>query len=192
MNITKEILIGLIEFYNKDRALERIVKRHLITMFTVEEIQKLNSSFYALNTNLNGSIELNELQEGLKFIRAFISNIELEKAINLAGGKICYSDFLASNVNLKKFNSKSFINEVFKYFDYDQNGYIDEKDLDNYYSRKGKKVNDIATLKNVITEVCESLDLADKTKINLENNLNYFFHSFHSFLFFFLFYQFFS
>ncbi|MCQ2817552.1 MAG: serine/threonine-protein kinase [archaeon] len=166
--INKTILNNLVDFYNKSNSLERIVKRHLTNLFSDTELQKLNLSFYALNIKLNGTIDLEELEFGFQFCKIRADVFSLEEAMKKAGGKICYSDFLASNVCLKKYNNKVIINEVFKYFDSDSNGYLDEKDLDSYYLRRGKKINDINTLKSIITESCEALKLSDKNKINFD------------------------
>lgn len=162
------ILQGILDFYNNNTQIERLVKRHMIYMLTQEQISELDLSFYAINTNLNGTINVDELIDAYKFLKIEADLDNINKAIKLAGGSICYTDFLASNVNLKKYNTKQTINEVFKYFDCDGNLFIDEKDLENYYFRKGKKALETATLTSYISEYCRFFDLKEKNKINID------------------------
>ena len=79
--INQTILFNILDFFNKDNDLERIIKRHLINLFSEPELEKLNKSFYALNISLNGVIELGELVEAFKYCRIGVELAALEAAV---------------------------------------------------------------------------------------------------------------
>jgi calcium-dependent protein kinase len=84
-------------------------------------------------------------------------------------GKINYSEFLIGSMNEKSFLDQGKLTMAFKYFDVDDNGYIDSNDLKNVLLRSGKDVLNTEELENIILEVSQN-----KGKINFQEFLKMF------------------
>ena len=150
--------------------LKQMVLKFLINTLSYKELKSLQNEFAAIDLNNNGNISKNELEFAFKTANVDITNEELDKIFQEHEGGIGYSDFIASSLNHKKFIDKQKLAEAFKYFDVDNNGYIDLKDINNYLLRSGKQLKCNEDVKMIIDEVINDSNGDDNNKDGVSFN----------------------
>ena len=129
---------------------------------------KIKKAFNKLDVNKNGSIEIEELftyykkifpgigKEKIVKMRKFIESADLNN-----NGKIEYSEFLTIlNVIRAEFDDK-FLREIFDYYDYEKNGFIEAKDLKELF--EDTNISD-----QQIHQILDEVDKNEDRKIGFE------------------------
>ena len=129
---------------------------------------KIKKAFNKLDVNKNGSIEIEELftyykkifpgigKEKIMKMRKFIESADLNN-----NGKIEYSEFLTIlNVIRAEFDDK-FLREIFDYYDYEKNGFIEAKDFKELF--EDTNISD-----QQIHQILDEVDKNEDRKIGFE------------------------
>jgi calcium-dependent protein kinase len=129
---------------------------------------KIKKAFNKLDVNKDGSIEIEELftyykkifpgigKEKLVKMRKFIESADLNN-----NGKIEYSEFLTIlNVIRAEFDDK-FLREIFDYYDYEKNGFIEAKDFKELF--EDTNISD-----QQIHQILDEVDKNEDRKIGFE------------------------
>ena len=129
---------------------------------------KIKKAFNKLDVNKDGSIEIEELftyykklfpgigKEKIMKMRKFIESADLNN-----NGKIEYSEFLTIlNVIRAEFDDK-FLREIFDYYDYEKNGFIEAKDLKELF--EDTNISD-----QQIHQILDEVDKNEDRKIGFE------------------------
>jgi calcium-dependent protein kinase len=144
-----------------------------VNTISPNELNKLRTSFVAIDTHNTGTIEIEEFEAAFKIAGIKISNEEIQKAfinIDLAkNGKINYTEFLAASIDQKSFLVKEDLTSAFNFFDVDNDGVIDSKDLKKAFLKSGKDIRNAEEFQKMIQEVNH-----DKDKISLNEFLKIF------------------
>lgn len=152
-HVTSEVLENLKNF-SHGVYLKKMVLRFLINSLSSSELKRLQASFSAIDLNNNGSVSKSELQTAFKNAKIEISEEEMDKIFG-DGEKdnISYSDFIAASIDQKELVDRQKLTEAFKYFDVDNNGYIDSKDINDALLRVGKQMKENEDIISIIEEV---------------------------------------
>ena len=129
---------------------------------------KIKKAFNKLDVNKDGSIEIEELftyykkifpgigKEKIVKMRKFIESADLNN-----NGKIEYSEFLTIlNVVRTEFDDK-FLREIFDYYDYEKNGFIEAKDFKELF--EDTNISD-----QQIHQILDEVDKNEDRKIGFE------------------------
>jgi calcium-dependent protein kinase len=169
-NLDSELLCNL-KGFNSPNKFKKMVLKFLVNQLSQKDMKKLRQTFYAMDIDQYGQINLSELENAFKMANITVSEDELKKIIEIAdreNGVLDYSEFLVACINQKKFIDKEKLTSAFKYFDIDGSGYIDASDLKNALLRSGKKILNTEDIEAMIEEA------AHKEKISLEEFLSLF------------------
>ena len=100
----------------------------LIKHLSNEEIKSLRSEFEKMDTDNSGFLEYNELRDALKQFNIKMKSEEIDSMINELdfhdNHKVNYTEFLAAQIDLKKFLTMDRLNAIFTTFDTDGSGKI--------------------------------------------------------------------
>ena len=134
--------------------LRRSILSYMVSKKLYDENQsKIRKVFNELDVNHDGSIEISELfkqyrkyfpgtpKEQWKKIQLFIESADVNK-----NGKIEYSEFLTAMTLQSRELSEKTLREIFDYFDYSKNGYIDAMDIKELFENTDitdKQIHDI-------------------------------------------------
>ena len=133
-----------------------------------ENDSKIRKAFNKLDINKNGSIEIEELFEYYKKIfpgtgkeqylkmRKFIEKADLNN-----NGKIEYSEFLTIMTAIRNEFDDTFLKEIFDYYDYQKNGYIEASDFKELF--EDTNISD-----QQIHQILDEVDKNNDRKINFE------------------------
>ena len=172
IKLCKDIFYNLKNFSSKGRFKKLVLKLFLVNFLTSTEMKKLRESFQALDLSNEGTINMNGFEiacknAGMKINDEDLKNIFKKNCNEI--GEINYSEFLIGSMNEKSFLDFDKLSLAFKYFDFDENGYIDCKDLRNVLLRSGKDILHTEELESIIKEVSEN-----KGQINFNEFLKMF------------------
>ena len=133
-----------------------------------ENNQKIVQLFNTLDVNHDGAIEVDELfkayrkyfpgtpKQQWKSIEKFIESVDINK-----NGKIEYSEFLTAMTLQNQEYSEKTLREIFDYYDYTKNGYIDARDLKELFEH-----TDITDKE--IHDMLDEVDKNEDRKISFE------------------------
>lgn len=150
--VSQEALENL-KNYSRGAYFKKMVLKFLINSLSSKELKRLQTAFNAIDLNNNGNISKNELELAFKNANIEINPEEVDKIFDEHEGDIGYSDFIACSIDQKEFLDKQKLTEAFKYFDVDNNGYIDSKDINNALLRIGKQLKGNEDIASIIEEV---------------------------------------
>ena len=134
--------------FHSKKKLRQAVLTFLAARATDEEISEQTKLFHELDGNNDGYITLKELNKGLQDsyapeeIQAIMDSVDTDK-----NGAINFNEFIAATLEPKVTKDMSRIEQAFKFFDHDNNGFIDASELKNILSDKST-VHHMAT-KNI-------------------------------------------
>ena len=134
--------------------LRRSILSYIVSKKLYDENQsKIRKVFNELDVNHDGSIEISELfkqyrkyfpgtpKEQWKKIQLFIESADVNK-----NGKIEYSEFLTATTLQSRELSEKTLREIFDYYDYSKNGYIEAMDIKELFENTDitdKQIHDI-------------------------------------------------
>jgi calcium-dependent protein kinase len=122
--------ISRLKNFNKKKKLRQTVLTFLASRASDEEIQKQTLYFHHLDSNNDGYITLKELNKGLQDnytpaeIKEIMDSVDTDK-----NGAINFNEFIAATLEPSITKDLSRIEQAFKFFDNDSNGYIDVNEL---------------------------------------------------------------
>ncbi|CAO2149482.1 unnamed protein product [Urochloa humidicola] len=115
--------------------------------------------FNNLDTDRSGTIEVEELKEGLRKLGSNISEAEVQKLMEAVdvdrSGSIDYTEFLTAMMDKHKLENEEGLLRAFQYFDKDNNGYITRDELEQAMARY--RIGE-ASIIQVLAEVDEDKD----------------------------------
>ena len=160
----KYIACEFIRNYKYFEEFGKEVMNEIFNLIENEEIKELNDIFKILDINNDGWIDLYDLR-GIKNLDTKIY-FQIDKIISQKNNKslINYSEFIFSFIDSKIYFNKKFIFKCFQKFDLDNDGFITGKDLEEYFSRKGRKLKNENILKFI-----DQGDFDCKRQISPEN-----------------------
>ena len=145
LHLDDSVLSSLRRFRGSSRlktaALTIIAKR-----MTVQNVKGIATTFAAMDTSSNGTIEVEELEAALKSAGFTLTKQEVNDImthVDLEGtGKIRFSDFIVASLASKSMLSEETIRKTFTIFDTTNSGVIDKKSLQEALARTGRVVSD--------------------------------------------------
>ncbi len=145
-----------------------------------EEIHMLRDQFQSMDLNGQGYITMEELTQAYRRNNILMNDIEIKdivSQIDKSDNKMLnYSEFLIAAMDQKFLIEKENLIKVFNYFDEDNSGYIDKKNLKSLLQRtmhnKKNFIGDDDFL-DIIGEVAKK-DEGESDKIYLKDFLNFF------------------
>ena len=169
--LNNEILQNLKKFVkNKNSNFKKIVMDYFVNNMSSNELKNLTKAFNDLDTNQSGHINLNELKNAFTNANISLNQNEIKTFLeNNYDEKIDYNEFLSMAMNTKKNLDKDKLINAFKYFDIDDSGEIDKKDIKNVLLRSGKDMDD-----NDILEIIKDVTNSGEEKISLNKFLELF------------------
>merc|ERR1719235_2403567 len=107
--------------------LKKVALTMIANQLDEADIEKLKETFHLLDSNKDGTLTMDEIQEGMK-----AHNISLPEDLTLSmkavdtdgSGKIEYTEFLAATVDAKLYMKKELLWSAFRQFDKDGDGFI--------------------------------------------------------------------
>lgn len=114
----------------------------LIKHLDSQQLQTLRGEFERIDTDNSGFLEYKELKHALGKYGGEMSTQEIDSMIHeldfSENHKINYTEFLAAQVELKKFLTNDRLHSIFSAFDVDGCGVITQKDLKEAFTKFGK------------------------------------------------------
>lgn len=108
----------------------------------VRRTEDASSTFAAMDTSSNGTIDVEELEAALSNAGFALSQVEIQAImsnLDLSGtGQIKYSDFLAATLACKSVLSEATLRKTFSLFDTENSGYITRTSLQEAMLRTGR------------------------------------------------------
>ncbi|CAD8150941.1 unnamed protein product [Paramecium pentaurelia] len=135
--INKKVLDNLSKFQATSEFRTAIVQYIVSQMTNHKEIEDLQNTFQCLDINRDGVISKEELIEGYKKIIKSQEQAEqqaeriLEEIDKNLSGQIDYSEFIMASINQSKIISQKKIEQAFRIFDLDGDGYITKQELED-------------------------------------------------------------
>jgi calcium-dependent protein kinase len=169
-HVDPEILVKLKTFQHPNKF-KKLVLKFLVNNIGQSELKKLRASFIAIDTHNSGFIDYEELEVAFKNAGISFSNDQLHGIFKNGecNGKIDYSEFLAASLDQKSFLFKEKLIKAFKFFDVNNDGEIDSKDLKKALLKSGKSITNTEEFKKMILEINH-----EREKISLRKFINIF------------------
>jgi calcium-dependent protein kinase len=127
-----EMLSRLVTYRNMSRF-EKTVLMMVAHQADMQLVEELKEEFIRLDTQADGSLTMAELKVGLDKCGTKVSQAELRKSfdsvdLNL-NQKIDYSEWLSATIAPSSLNVDAAMEELFQFFDHDQNGKVEMSEL---------------------------------------------------------------
>ena len=177
------ILQNLRLFEKPKNLLKSFIYDNFIKLIlTPNEINLLRDQFQYMDLNGEGYINMEDLTQAYKRANIEINENEINDIIhnvdNHNNKKLNYSEFLIAAVDEKKIIEKENLIKVFNYFDEDNSGFIDKKNLKSLLQRTVKSKMNIYSdeqFLGIISEVSKKNGDSERTdKIYLKEFLGFF------------------
>lgn len=157
--LCSKVLNNLRKFDSKHKF-NNLILYHIVRNLKPSETKKLKEAFYAIDIDHTGHISKQELEKAYQMAGIEITSDEIDNIINKLSkekdnGMIDYSLFLMAAMDQEEIVTKERLKQVFDYFDFNKDGYIDEKDLKQVFLRSGVKLECDSAYSFIISEVSE-------------------------------------
>ncbi|CAK91481.1 unnamed protein product (macronuclear) [Paramecium tetraurelia] len=135
--INKKVLDNLSQFQATSEFRTAIVQYIISQMTNHKEIEDLQHTFQSLDVNRDGVLSKEELIQGYKRIMKNQEQAEqqaeriLEEIDKNFSGQIDYSEFIMASINQSKILSQKKIEQAFRIFDLDGDGYITKQEVED-------------------------------------------------------------
>ena len=141
------ILSNMKSFSTKNKMQKAIYLFLVNNMASKEEKAKLLETFKALDTNNDGVLSREELQNGFEKINNALTEADMDvlmkKIDNNKSNEIDYSEFVAAAIDRKKFLTDKKMLNCFNLFDKDNNGTISMAEFKMVFNQTGKEDGDV-------------------------------------------------
>lgn len=133
-NSSQKVAIDLSQLrsFGKMQQVQKAAMSCIATQLSGSQIEGLKKTFMSMDTNMDGTLSMAELEVGLKQTDLDLPKDMLEtmKLLDTDGsGAIDYTEFLAATLNKKYLSQEDTVWAAFKQFDRDGSGAIDRKEL---------------------------------------------------------------
>jgi len=176
--IDKQILIRLRSYTAPTSKLQHFIEHNFINLlYEEEDIKLLRHQFQNMDLNGHGLISKEELKAAYAKVNLFLEDEEIQQIIGRIDKRknnmLDYSEFLIAAGKDSKVIDKKNIIKIFNYFDEDNTGHIDVKNLKSLLLRTMKydKMPHDDEFQEIIKEVVNE---EHKSVITLSDFLNYF------------------
>ena len=161
-------LMKNIRTFNVKNKMQQAIYFFLVkNIASKEEKANLLSTFKALDTNNDGVISREELQEGFKKTNNALTEADMNELMKQIdknkSNEIDYSEFVAAAIDRKKLLSEDKVKTCFKMFDKDQNGTISLNELKMVFNPAGREANN-----NTWDELMQQVDTDGDKEIDFE------------------------
>ena len=161
------LLIERLVRFQDCSKLRKTILSFLAAKASDEDMKDEIEFFNQIDTNRDGYITLKELKSGIKkyssynkkTVQAIMNNIDTDH-----NGAISFNEFLAAVISDSISKDYSKISKAFKFFDKDNNGKIEDKELKEALT--GSEFRHIET--KIFTDVLKECSENDKGEINLK------------------------
>ena len=172
--IEPSIFIAL-KNYKPCNILKKLVYKYIINSMGHAELKKYKNALFAFDISHNGYVDLTELNKVFELLKNDISEEQIKKLMNASEGKkyLNYTEFIMCCLNLKEVLKIDKLESAFRYFDINNDGYIDASDIKKDMLRFGKKIINDDDVKKIIKEVekNEKYCISKKDFFNCFNNI---------------------
>ena len=172
--IEPSIFIAL-KNYKPCNILKKLVYKYIINSMGHAELKKYKNALFAFDISHNGYVDLTELNKVFELLKKDISEEQIKKLMNASEGKkyLNYTEFIMCCLNLKEVLKIDKLESAFRYFDINNDGYIDASDIKKDMLRFGKKIINDDDVKKIIKEVekNEKYCISKKDFFNCFNNI---------------------
>ncbi|CAL4983717.1 unnamed protein product [Urochloa decumbens] len=131
-------LLSRMKQFKAMNKLKQIALKVIAENLSPEETKGLKQMFNNLDTDKSGTIEVEELKEGLRKLGSKIS-AEVQKLMEAVdvdrSGSIDCTEFLTAMMDKHKLENEEGLLRAFQYFDKDNNGYITRDELEQAMAR---------------------------------------------------------
>ncbi|XP_022972167.1 calcium-dependent protein kinase 24 [Cucurbita maxima] len=107
----------------------RVVADHL----SDEQMDGIRRMFHMMDTDKNGDLTFEELKNGLHMIGHSLSDPDVQMLMEAAdmdgNGTLSCEEFATMSIHLRKMSTDELLTQAFRFFDKDQNGYIEYDEL---------------------------------------------------------------
>ncbi|CAN6372692.1 unnamed protein product [Urochloa humidicola] len=132
-------LLSRMKQFKAMNKLKQLALKVIAENLSPEETKGLKQMFNNLDTDKSGTIEVEELKEGLRKLGSKISEAEVQKLMEAVdvdrSGSIDYTEFLTAVMDKHKLENEEGLLRAFQYFDKDNNGYITRDELEQAMAR---------------------------------------------------------
>jgi calcium-dependent protein kinase len=154
------VLSNLKKFNVRTKMQEAIFFFIINNMIGRDEKKELMETFRSLDTNQDGVLSKMELINGLKKVKQFIDEEEVDSLMDRMDGnkdrKINYTEFVGAAIDKKKLLSDERMNDCFRIFDKDKSGKISIAELKEMF--QGKNIVDEAVWIKMVSDVDKNGD----------------------------------
>ena len=159
-SFTLRSLVNMKKFH-AERKLQQAALTYIVNnLLSKKEKKNLLEIFQSFDTNKDGVLSKREILNGYKAIMPFDdATKEVEKIMNTVdldgNGTIDYNEFVLATINKKKLLDKEKLEQTFKMFDKDGNGFISKEEIEEVL---GTSVIDSNELQKLFKEVDKNGD----------------------------------
>ncbi|CAK7322592.1 unnamed protein product [Dovyalis caffra] len=133
-----------------------------------EQVDVIKQLFDMMDTDHNGNLSFEELKDGLNKFGYSIPDPDVKLLIDASktfpllrllkadadgNGSLSCKEFMAVSVHLKRIGSDEYLTRAFRFFDKDQNGFIEFDELREAMSNDDLGPNDEQVIKDIIFDV---------------------------------------
>ncbi|KAL3583168.1 hypothetical protein D5086_014229 [Populus alba] len=122
-----------------------------------EQVDKIKQMFHMMDTDHNGDLSFQELKDGLNKFGHSVPDPDVKLLMDAAdadgNGSLSCDEFVAVSVHLKRIGSDKNLTQAFRFFDKDQNGFIEFDELREAMSNDDLGPNNEQVIKDIIFDV---------------------------------------
>ena len=160
-NLREDILMNIKNFNIKQKFKQMIIK-HLLTSMNRDELKVYKNAFFAIDFFHNGCIEEPELKKAFTLKKIEITDDEINHLFKILDqnlkGAIDYTEFLMAGVDRTQLLTDENLIKAFNYFDINNSGFIENKDLYDCLLRNGKQCINTNDINFFIYEALKDID----------------------------------
>ena len=160
-NLREDILIN-IKNYNIKKKFKQMIIKHLLTSMNRDELKIYKNVFFAIDFTHNGCIEPHELKKAFELKKIAITEEEINHLFKIMDqnlkGAIDFTEFLMAGFDREQLFTNEKLTKAFNYFDINNSGFIENKDLYDNLLRNGKQCINTNDINFFIYDALKDLD----------------------------------
>ncbi|KAJ6733875.1 SERINE/THREONINE-PROTEIN KINASE [Salix koriyanagi] len=122
-----------------------------------DQVDKIKQMFHMMDTDQNGDLSFQELKDGLNKFGHYVPDPDVKLLMDAAdadgNGSLSCEEFVAVSVHLKRIGSDKHLTQAFRFFDKDQNGFIEFEELREAMSNDDLGPNNEQVIRDIIFDV---------------------------------------
>ena len=160
-NLREDILMN-IKNYNIKKKFKQMIIKHLLTSMNRDELKIYKNVFFAIDFTHNGCIEPHELKKAFELKKIAITEEEINHLFKIMDqnlkGAIDFTEFLMAGFDREQLFTNEKLTKAFNYFDINNSGFIENKDLYDNLLRNGKQCINTNDINFFIYDALKDLD----------------------------------